>query len=256
MVITSEKNELIKDIKKLNNKKYRYKRRLFYIEGKNNVIEALKSNFKIEYILISDSYKEALNIDKDKLIVVQENVLRKISDTVTPQMIMAVIKMPNYDIDDLVKKNGIYIITDEVQDPGNLGTIIRSADAFKADAVFTINNTVDIYNPKVLRSTMGSIFHIPVVNVILYGELMENLKKNGIKILSTNLKAKKYIYEYDISNNIALIFGNESRGVNHSLDNYIDGSFLIPMEGDSESLNVSIAASICLYESQRQRLIK
>lgn len=256
MVITSEKNELIKDIKKLSNKKYRHEKGLFFVEGKNSVFEALKSDFEIKHVLISKDCDIQLDIDKDKVTFVDEGVFKKISDTVTPQMIMAVVKMPEYSVNDLIKKDGLYIILDEVQDPGNLGTIIRSADAFDVDAVFTINNTVDVYNPKVLRSTMGSVFHVPVVNDASIDVLFDAIKESGLKVLSTDLKAEKYIYDYDISKNVALIFGNESRGVNKSLETYVDGSFIIPMEGKAESLNVSIAASICLYESQRQRLIK
>lgn len=256
MVITSEKNELIKDIKKLSNKKYRHEKGLFFVEGKNSVFEALKSDFEIKHVLVSKDCDIQLDIDKDKVTFVDEGVFKKIADTVTPQMIMAVVKMPEYSVNDLIKKDGLYIILDEVQDPGNLGTIIRSADAFDVDAVFTINNTVDVYNPKVLRSTMGSVFHVPVVNDASIDVLFDAIKESGLKVLSTDLKAEKYIYDYDISKNVALIFGNESRGVNKSLETYVDGSFIIPMEGKAESLNVSIAASICLYESQRQRLIK
>ncbi|KAA5807296.1 TrmH family RNA methyltransferase [Thermoanaerobacterium thermosaccharolyticum] len=256
MLITSEKNDLIKDIKKLSEKKYRYEKKLFFVEGKNSVFEALKSGFEIKYVLVSEDCDIDLDVEKDRLIFVDKGIFKKISDTVTPQMIMAVVKMPDYNVNDLIKEDGLYIILDEVQDPGNLGTIIRSADAFNVDAVFTINNTVDVYNPKALRSTMGSIFHLPVVNDVPVDKLFEALKRNGVRVLSTNLKAEKYIYDCDISKNIALIFGNESRGVNKSLDIYVDGSFKIPMDGMAESLNVSVAASICLYESQRQRLIK
>lgn len=256
MLIKSENNEFIKSIKKLNLKKERYKKNLFYIEGKNNVLEAIKSGANIKYIVISDTFSDTINFGSKEVIVVKDNVYKKLSNTVSPQMIMAIIQIPKHDIKDVINKYGIYIITDNVQDPGNLGTIIRSADAFNVKALFTINNTVDIYNPKVLRSTMGSIFHIPVINILDVDNLMNNLRNNNIQILSTSLNAGKYINEYDISKNTAFIFGNESKGVNEELNRYIDDSVKIPMEGKSESLNVSIAVSICLYESERQRLIK
>lgn len=256
MVITSEKNEFIKDVKKLADKKYRYEKRLFFVEGKNSVFEALKSGFEIVHLLVSEDFNIDFQIEKEKIVFVDEKVFKKISDTVAPQMIMAVIKMPKWEVNDIIKEGGFYVILDEVQDPGNVGTIIRSADAFNVDGIFAINNTVDIYNPKVLRSTMGSIFHLPVVNDVELSKLFDVLKKNGIRILSTSLKAEKYIYDFDISKNVALIFGNESRGVNSDLDEFVDDSFKIPMDGMAESLNVSVAASICLYESERQRLIK
>ncbi|MDE4542094.1 RNA methyltransferase [Thermoanaerobacterium sp. R66] len=256
MVITSEKNEFIKNIKKLSDKKYRYEKRLFFVEGKNSVFEALKSGFEVVHLLVAEDFNVDFQIEKEKIVFVDERVFKKISDTVAPQMIMAVIKMPKWEVNDIVKEGGFYVILDEVQDPGNVGTIIRSADAFNVDGIFAINNTVDIYNPKVLRSTMGSIFHLPVVNDVEPSKLFDVLKKNGIRILSTSLKAEKYIYDFDISKNVALIFGNESRGVNSDLDEFVDDSFKIPMDGMAESLNVSVAASICLYESERQRLIK
>lgn len=255
MVITSEKNEFIKNIKKLSDKKYRYEKRLFFVEGKNSVFEALKSGFEVVHLLVAEDFNVDFQIEKEKIVFVDERVFKKISDTVAPQMIMAVIKMPKWEVNDIVKEGGFYVILDEVQDPGNVGTIIRSADAFNVDGIFAINNTVDIYNPKVLRSTMGSIFHLPVVNDVEPSKLFDVLKKNGIRILSTSLKAEKYIYDFDISKNAALIFGNESRGVNSHLDEFVDDSFKIPMDGMAESLNVSVAASICLYESERQRLI-
>jgi TrmH family RNA methyltransferase len=256
MIITSDKNELIKKIKKLNNKKDRYESGLFFVEGRNNVSEVLKSKFSIRYIIISENYNNNIDFDLNRIIKVPDNLFKKISDTVTPQNIMAIVRIPRYELNTIIDKNSVYIIADEVQNPGNLGTIIRTADAFKVRAVFTINNSVDIYNPKVIRSAMGSIFHIPVVNIDDVDELMNRLKKSCIKIYSTDLKADQYIFDFKISNNAAFIFGNEAKGVNPMLNRYIDGKFKIPMTGNAESLNVSITASICLYESQRQRLIK
>ncbi|AIS52750.1 tRNA/rRNA methyltransferase SpoU [Thermoanaerobacter kivui] len=252
MFIKSENNELIKKIKKLKDKKERYEEGLFFVEGTTNVLEALNSNFEIEYIVMSESFKEDIPFKKDKIVHTTDSVFKKISDTVTPQMIMAVIKIPEYDENIYIKENGIYVIADNVQDPGNLGTIIRSADAFGATAVFTINNSVDVFNPKVLRATMGSIFHIPVIPTSK--EVVLKLKAKGIKVFATHLRAKKLVHQCNIDDKVAFVLGNESKGV--SIEDLVDDFVKIPMTGEAESLNVSIAAAIFLYESQRQRLIK
>lgn len=256
MFIKSESNEIVKKIKKLNDKKERYKNRLFYIEGKNNVIEAINSGFEIEHLIVSEGFSGSVDFDEKRIIHVTDAVFRKITDTVTPQMVMAVMKMPNYNADSYIKNDGIYLLIDNVQDPGNMGTIIRSADAFNATAIFTFNNSVDIYNPKVVRSTMGSIFHIPVINLDNADVILRKLKKQGIKIFSTDIKAKMFAHQCNIEKGVAFILGNEARGVGREFEDYIDEYLKIPMAGKAESLNVSIAASIFLYESQRQRLIK
>lgn len=251
MLITSEDNSFIKKIKKLEDKKGRYEEKLFFVEGLNSVKEALDSDFKVEYVVVGEDVEFEFKGDF-KLIRIANKLFKKISDTVTPQKIMAIVRMPVYREEDFIKEEGVYVIADNVQDPGNLGTIIRTADAFGVDAVFTINNSVDIYNPKVLRASMGSIFHIPVIATA--NEVLYKLKGKGVKVFATHLKGEKFVHEVEIDKGTAFILGNEARGVS-SLD-FVDGFIKIPMTGGAESLNVSIAAAIFLYESQRQRLIK
>ncbi|MGB9780975.1 MAG: TrmH family RNA methyltransferase [Caldanaerobacter sp.] len=251
MLITSEDNSLIKKIKKLREKKGRYEEGLFFVEGVNSVKEALNSRFKVEYVIVG----EHVNLDyrgNFKLIRIKDGLFKKISDTVTPQKVMAVVRMPEFRVEDLIKEEGVFIVADNIQDPGNLGTIIRTADAFGVDAVFTINNSVDIYNPKVLRASMGSIFHIPVVATS--EDVLFKLKEKGIKVFATHLKAESFVHEFDLKEGVAFVLGNEARGV--SSLSCVDDFIKIPMTGKAESLNVSIAAAIFLYESQRQRLIK
>ncbi|HHW57733.1 MAG TPA: RNA methyltransferase [Clostridia bacterium] len=252
MLITREDNDIIKKIKKLKDKKGRYEEGLFFVEGINNVLEALKSEFKIEYIVITESLNKDIPKGDFEIIHTTDKIFKKISDTVTPQMVMAVIRMPKYEENDYIDEKGVYLVADNIQDPGNLGTIIRTGDAFGVSTIFTINNCVDIYNPKVLRASMGSIFHIPVLDTTL--EILSKLKKNNIKIFATHLKANKLVHEIDIADKVAFVLGNESKGV--SVVDLVDDFVKIPMRGEAESLNVSIAASIFLYESQRQRLIK
>lgn len=252
MLITSENNDIIKKIKKLKNKKGRDEEGLFFVEGNVSVLEALKSDFQIKYLIIGQDFKIDIPTGDFEIIHTTEKIFKKISDTISPQMIMAIIKIPRYEESNYIKENGVYVIADNVQDPGNLGTIIRTADAFGISAVFTVNNCVDVFNPKVLRATMGSIFHIPVIATS--SQILLKLKRKGIKVFATHLKAKKFVHEYNISEKVAFVLGNEAKGV--SVVDMVDDFVKIPMTGEAESLNVSIAASIFLYESQRQRLIK
>ncbi|MGB9679967.1 MAG: TrmH family RNA methyltransferase [Thermoanaerobacteraceae bacterium] len=255
MIITSWNNEFIKRIRKLKDKKERFNQGLFLVEGRNSVSELIKSNFKIKHIILAETFNEILDFPKTDIVYVSDNIFNKLSDTVTPQKVLAVVEIPSYDINQIVKNNGIYLIADNIQDPGNLGTIIRSSDAFNVKCVFTINNCVDIYNPKVVRATMGSIFHIPVFNVSDIDELFRILKNNNIQVVATDLKAENYLHEVDLKSSVVFIMGNEAKGISNIYGKYIDKYIKIPMSGKAESLNVSIATSIFLYESQRQRLI-
>lgn len=142
-------------------------------------------------------------------------------------MVMAIIKIPKYEEDTYIKDKGIYIIADNIQDPGNLGTIIRTADAFGASAIFTINNCVDVFNPKVLRASMGSIFHIPVI--VTASQILLKLKQRGIKVFATHLKARKLVHECNISDKVAFVLGNEAKGV--SVVDLVDDFVKIPMTG-------------------------
>ncbi|MBE3592867.1 MAG: RNA methyltransferase [Thermoanaerobacter sp.] len=252
MLITSENNDLIKKIKKLKDKKGRYEEGLFFVEGTTSVLEALKSDFEIEYIVMGEGVKIDIPKGGFEIARTTERIFKKISDTVTPQMVMAIIKIPKYEENTYIKEKGVYVIADNIQDPGNLGTIIRTADAFGVSAIFTINNCVDIFNPKVLRASIGSIFHIPVIATT--SQILLKLKRRGIKVFATHLKAQKLVHECNISDKVAFVLGNEAKGV--SVVDLVDDFVKIPMTGEAESLNVSIAASIFLYESQRQRLIK
>ncbi|HHV96503.1 MAG TPA: 23S rRNA (guanosine(2251)-2'-O)-methyltransferase RlmB [Clostridiaceae bacterium] len=266
-VITSENNPLIKEVKSLKLKKYREQKELFFIEGVRFVEEALLSEEEIKALIISKSMANDQNVielvrkaeqrnSSIKLCSVPDNMFKNLSDTQTPQGVIAVVKMKAYNLNDAVGrnngKNNLFIILDAVQDPGNMGTIIRTADAAGFNAVIAGKGCVDIYNPKVLRSTMGSIFHIPVIETDDLSHAINYLKSKGIKIYASHLNGMKNYYELNLSHDIAFIVGNEANGISDQIAALADCLIKIPMYGRAESLNAAIAAGILMYEVVRQ----
>ena len=238
MIITSLNNEKIKYLTKLNQKKYRSD--TFLVEGKHLVEEAYKKNL-VKLLIVLEDYKLD-NIDNVDTIKVSYDVMKKISLTDTPPKIMAeVIKKEDKKIGNTV------IILDDITDPGNLGTIIRSAVAFNFDTVILSNNTTDLYNPKVIRATEGMLFNINIIRDNLLN-IIPKLKEEKYFILGTKVTNGKDIIKYHNINKIALIMGNETRGMNRDLDNLCDDYIYIKMNNKCESLNVGVSASILMYE--------
>ena len=238
MEITSLENQLVKKITSLHKKKFRDEYELFFIEGMKSIKEAINFNQEIEYILYSpDMVEYGLDIEG---IEVSKEILCKISDTVTPQGIIAVCKIKEEKIDVLKGKKKI-VYLDKVQDPGNVGTIIRTADAFGIDCVVLSKECADIYSPKVVRSTMGSLFHLPVIRDVG----VEELKKLNMKIYSSSLDGDE---EFKIEDNSILVIGNEGNGISEETKEITDEFIKIRMPGNAESLNASIAAGILMYE--------
>lgn len=238
MEITSLENQLVKKISSLHKKKYRDEYELFFIEGMKSVKEAINFNWEIENVLYSpDMIDYDLGIEGT---IVSKEILCKISDTVTPQGIVAVCKIKNEKIENLVDKKKI-VYLDKVQDPGNVGTIIRTADAFGIDSVVLSKECADVYSPKVVRSTMGSIFHLPVIRDVE----IEELKKLNKKIYSSSLSGKE---KFKIEDNAVLVIGNEGNGISDETKKVTDEFIKIKMPGNAESLNASIAAGILMYE--------
>ena len=238
MIITSLNNKKIKYLTKLNQKKYRND--TFLVEGKHLVEEAYKKNL-VKLLIVLEDY-QLDNIDNVDTIKVSYDVMKKISLTDTPPKIMAeVIKKEDKKIGNKV------IILDDITDPGNLGTIIRSAVAFNFDTVILSNNTTDLYNPKVIRATEGMLFNINVIRDNLLN-IIPKLKEEKYFILGTKVTNGKDITKYHSINKIALIMGNETRGMNNDLDNLCDDYIYIKMNNKCESLNVGVSASILMYE--------
>lgn len=263
--ISSSQNPIIKEVKALRERKHRDSLKKYFIEGKKIVAEAFSFPSDVDYILISEFLENSNEIDETvnfcsinekKLIMVPDKVFSEISDTKTPQGFLAVMNQPSLSIHRLPASSSFIIILDSLQDPGNLGAIIRTADAAGVDAIFLSKGSVDIYNPKVLRSTMGSIFHLPIYRYDSFIELKIILQENKFKLLTTHLKGDSNLYDLELNNPIAIIIGNEANGVSSEIANDADYLVKIPMPGKAESLNASVAASIIVYECLRQRDFK
>lgn len=238
MLITSINNQTIKELDKLKQKKYRDLEQKFLIEGEHLVEEAEKSGV-LEKIILLENSEYPSKLEK---IYVSKNVMKKLSSLDTPPNIIGVCKMLSKK--ELGKK---VLLLDDIQDPGNLGTIIRSSVAFNVDSIVMSLNTVDLYNPKVIRSTQGMIFKINLIKDDL-GQVIEKLKSKNIPIYTTNVNGGENIKNINSTDSYGLIMGNEGNGVKDEISALADRKIYIPMNSKVESLNVSVAASILLYE--------
>lgn len=242
ILITSIKNEKVKAWKKLHKRKGRNNAQAFLIEGLHLVEEAWKNEEEILEIIVEESIDLPEWAEDYPNEVVSKQVFQEISQTETPQGIAAVIVMSEKQ---QVHGNNILLI-DSVQDPGNLGTIIRTADAAGIDAIVLGEGTVDLYNDKVIRSTQGSLFQIPIYEANLTEEISK-LKEMGFDIWATALEGAKRYNNLPIPEKVALILGNEGAGVNKDFIEAADERVTIPIYGKAESLNVAIAAGILMY---------
>lgn len=236
MIITSLNNDKIKELVKLKDKKYRDKNNIFFIEGKDIVLEAYKNSLLKELYVL-----EGTLVDIDiPYTYVSYDVMKKISDMESISEYYGVCyKKEDKDIGNKI------IILDNIQDPGNLGTIIRSAVAFNFDSVVISKGTVDLYNPKVIRSTKGMLFNMNVI-VREIDEFINNL--SGYTVYGTDVVNGNNIRDIDISEKLALVIGNEGRGISDNVRKLCDEFIYIDMSTLCESLNASVAASILMYE--------
>lgn len=258
--INSFENKIFKEVFSLKNKKYRYLYRSYLIEGVKFVQESIKCHSKIKYIIINESKFDdldnkfkfnSLNLD---IMVFSKKLFSKIKQTENDQGIIACLKM-EHDYQNFNFEKGIYILIDKIQDPGNLGTIIRTAVAVGALGVIIVKGTVDLYNDKVLRSTMGAIFKIKIYFVDECS-FLDSFLKNDFKIIIADSHSNNIYFNEDLSGKVVLVVGNEGNGISEELKkfNFIDVS--IPMSNDLESLNVAQALSIIAFEYVRQSQFK
>ena len=239
MLITSVHNEHIKELVKLKDKKYRDESDCFLVETKHLVLEAYKAGLIKELIL---EQNEIFPLDVP-IVYVSKEILKKLSSVDSPSKVMAVVYKK--------KQEDIYgekvLILDRIQDPGNLGTIIRSAVAFNIDTIICSPDTVDFYNPKVVRASQGMMFHIPIL-VKNTEKTINELKNNDYKIVGTKVTNGKDVRTASIYSHFALVIGNEGQGISKDIENLCDEYLYIKMNENCESLNASVAASILLYE--------
>lgn len=233
--INSVNNDYIKELSKLKNKKYRDELGLFIVEGYHLVKEA--KNYLVDVLITDENDK----VEEVNNILVTEDIIRKLSFSQTPQKIIGVCKMKENEL-----SGSRYLLLDNIQDPGNLGTLIRTALGFGIDTIVSSLDTVDIYNDKVLRASQGALFHINYIKGDLF-EIIPKLKLRGIKVIGTSLKSSVDLKKIDYSDNFAVILGNEGCGVREEVLNLTDVNVRIEMSEKLESLNVAIAGSIIMY---------
>lgn len=247
--ITSTSNETIKYFISLNDKKTRMNAKRFIVEGYHLVDEASKTNL-LEAIISTDE-KELKKINNVKRYLVNDAIINKIATTKNPQNILGIVKMLDHNITNLVpiiKENKTKLIMlDDVNDPGNLGTIIRTAAGLGYDGIIMSPNTVDLYNEKVIRSTQGVMFKIPIIKANLQ-EVIKLLKKEKVFCIGTALTNAKDVKHITKKDKFAICLGNEAKGISKEVLDNMDENVKIAMNNDVESLNVSIAAGIIMYE--------
>ena len=241
-IITSKANSLVKKTKKLLQKKYR--KESYLIEGWHLFEEAKAHGAKILNVFVLQDYAFKV-VDLANVFIVSEDILKDLSASKTPQGIVAEVALPKPKLPQDFQ--GKYLILEDVQDPGNVGTMIRTADAAGFDAVFISEKTADIYNLKTLRSMQGSHFHLPVYRVKLL-DVMVLLKEAGVLTIATTLSENSLDYRtLDNNENFALIMGNEGQGISHEMAKQADILTHINMPGQAESLNVAVAAAIIIF---------
>ncbi|CCQ98350.1 Uncharacterized tRNA/rRNA methyltransferase YsgA [[Clostridium] ultunense Esp] len=260
-MITSDRNPRVKEWAKLLRKKGREEEKRFLIEGVRLVEEALRSGAPVEVLLFQSGRDYSLLRDLPPGIEtweVSEAVIRKLAATEETQGIMAVVRMEvegpfsSFLAGEREKHSSLLLFVDGVQDPGNLGTIIRTADAAGADGVLLGEGTVDLYNPKTVRSTMGSLFHLPIRSVD--GNLaLTKLKEAGYQTVAASLKGSADYREVDYGERVVVLVGNEAHGLSPQLEEMAQIRVRLPIYGKAESLNVAIATALMLYEVQRGR---
>ncbi len=262
MVITSKDNEQIKYLKKLKDKKYRDQENAYIIEGIKLIKEAIQENIKIKLIIVCDDCTQENAIDSElkyeiaryECIYVSEKIFLSLTNVVNPQGILAVVEKDT-NTNKIDYNDDLFLILDDIQDPGNMGTILRTADSINLKQIIVSKGTVDAYNPKVIRSTMGAIFRINIIESDNLTKTIKEMKKNKIKIAATSLQTDKSIYDVSYEKT-AIVIGNEANGVSNEVLELADEKIKIPMTGKTESLNASVATAVILYEAVRQKLAK
>ena len=260
MELTGLQNPVVKAAAELKQKKYRTQNGLYLAEGLRTAEEAVayKAVETLFYVATDDDRTMRLLEDAAmqniKLVCVNENVMKKIADTETPQGIIAVCKMRQPKLENLLAGGKMLLVLDRVGDPGNIGTMLRTADAAGIGGLVLLKGCADIYAPKTVRSSMGSLFHIPVLSGVSEQEFVSAAKKAGYDLLVTCLDGADNLYKADLSGRIAFVMGNEAGGVSETLLEKADKRVYIPMAGRAESLNLAMAAGIVMFEALRRKV--
>ena len=260
-VICSDKNPLIKRLRKLQQKKYRDSSGQFVIEGINLVEEAIQKGIAIDSLLISDTFSEKerlsnLDLAGIRYEIIQHTLFEKLTDARNGVGVLAIVNKPRYAKTEVYRfmQNGANcIVLDRLQDPGNIGTIVRTAVAAGYEAVIVLKGTADIYSPKVLRATAGMVFDVPILFLSGTEELVKLADEADKKIAVTTPIGGKPYYDCDLSEDIFLVIGNEGNGIADELIDAAHVRVTLPMCGSIESLNAAVSAAILMYERVRPK---
>lgn len=258
--ISSIENKLFKEVSSLKNKKYRYLNKTYLIEGIKFVEEAIQNGVNIKYIIICESKLKEIESKFDfnklicKAVIFSDCLFNKIKQMETSQGIIAGVEIKE-NLNEINFKNGFYVLIDKIQDPGNLGTIIRTSVAANAKGIIIMKGTVDLYNEKVLRSTMGSIFKIDIYFKDSYDFINEFIN-NDFSIIVADSNSENIYFKEDLTVNMVLVVGNEGNGISNEIKSFNNVDVCIPMSNNLESLNVAQAMSIVVFERVRQEYIK
>lgn len=257
--ITSRQNALLKQVRQAFARAERTEDGLVAIEGFKTVDEAIRSGLKVHAAIFSESGQARAShllpqlSGKAEAVLVSDEILQSLSATTTPQGVAALIEMPTRDVDALLNlANPLLILCMGLQDPGNLGTIIRSAEAFGAQGVMLAEGTVSLFNPKTIRAAAGSAFRLPIVDV-KFEEAVKRLRAKNVRLLGSSSHGGAALPEADLSGGLAIVIGNEGAGLPKAVQTELDAVLTIPHSARVESLNAAMAASLILYEAARQR---
>lgn len=254
MILSSLQNPKIKQLRALHARKDRQKQGLFLLETTKLLEEARTWRWPLVEVFATPAWLERHGADWNAPVTqVSEAIFPQLVTTETPEGVVAIAPIPpNASLPELTS-NALVVALDALQDPGNLGTIIRTADAAGATAILIGKGTVDPYSPKVVRSTMGSLFHVPVIPVAELYPALDALAEAGAAVVATSLGATRSLYDLDLKGPVVWLIGNESQGLSQDALAHTTEQIRIPMPGHAESLNAAIAASVCLFETVRQR---
>lgn len=263
-LITSSQNRMVKLASSLSQKKYRDETGLFLLEGIRLVEEAVQSGWRLECCLVTAEARlkdrvvnmlEQLHSQNVKLLEVTDEIFSKLSETEQPQGILSIARKKEYTLADILtgEEPPLIAVLESVQDPGNVGALIRTADAAGCSGVILTKGCADIYSGKTVRATMGSLFHLPIITGLDGGEAVEALKLNNIALFATSLATRNLYHDVNMNRPSAIVFGNEGSGVRAEILQAADELMYIPIYGKAESLNVSASAAVILFEAVRQR---
>lgn len=254
MILSSLQNPKIKQLRALHARKERQKQGRFLLETTTLLEEARLWRWPLVEVFATPDWVERHGTDWNAPVtLVSEAIFGQLTTTETAEGVVAIAPIPPNPELPALSSNALIVALDALQDPGNLGTIIRTADAAGATAILVGKGTVDPYSPKVVRSTMGSLFHVPVIAVADLYPTLDQLAEAGAAVVATSLGAERSLYDLDLKGPVVWLIGNEAQGLSEAALSHATAQIRIPMPGHAESLNAAIAAAVCLFETVRQR---